>query len=339
MIVTLTANPSLDRTVALPGPLLRGAVQRADAVSEEPGGKGVNVCRALTASGARALAVLPGADADPLITALAGTGVPYATLPISSALRSNITLTEPDGTTTKINEPGPVFTAAAQEQLLALLVRSCRTADGPARWAVLAGSLPPGLPADFYALAIHALREALGAQAPAVAVDSSGPPLLGALLHHAAPDLVKPNAEELAEASAVATGEELEEDPALAAAAARVLIRQGAKAVLATLGGKGALLVTTEGCWMGVHPPIVPRSTVGAGDSSLAGYLLAAVAGASPQDCLRQAVAHGAAAAALPGTALPAVADTTPEAVTVSAIVPAPLPATPAPAGTGQEED
>ena len=65
MIVTLTANPSLDRTVALPGPLERGEVQRAVSVSQESGGKGVNVSRALVASGLETVAVLPGGDSDP----------------------------------------------------------------------------------------------------------------------------------------------------------------------------------------------------------------------------------------------------------------------------------
>ena len=70
MIVTLTANPSLDRTVALPGPLLRGEVQRAVSVRQESGGKGVNVSRALVASGLKTVAVLPGAEADPVLAGL-----------------------------------------------------------------------------------------------------------------------------------------------------------------------------------------------------------------------------------------------------------------------------
>lgn len=338
MIITLTANPSLDRTVALPGALVRGEVQRADSVSVEPGGKGVNVCRALTASGARTLAVLPGDSTDPLLIALAQASIPFLNLPIGEPIRSNITLTEPDGTTTKVNEPGPEIGAREQEQLLDLLVAACRSAAEPARWVVLAGSLPPGLPADFYAVASHALREQLTDPAPLVAIDSSGPALLGAMLHQAAPDLLKPNGEELAEVTGVGTGEQLERDPALAAGAAQLLLAQGVSAVLATLGSKGALLATPAGSWFASHPPIIPRSTVGAGDSALAGYLLAAVDGGSPPDCLRQAVAHGAAAAALPGSALPALADTTPEAVTVTEITPAPVAGLSA-SGAGQEEN
>ena len=322
MIVTLTANPSLDRTVELPGTLLRGAVQRAAAVAEESGGKGVNVCRALTASGVVSMAVLPGADADPVMAGLQQAGVPYLNLPIQAPLRSNITLTEPDGTTTKINAPGPVLSPVEQEALIALVVGACtpKEGSGPVSWLVLAGSLPPGVPADFYALVANAVRERLGADAPRIAIDSSGPPLTGALLHGAAPDLLKPNAEELAEATGFSTEAALEADPLLAVRAAGILLERGVGATLVTLGAKGALLVTAEGSWLATRPPVQARSTVGAGDSALAGYLLAEVAGVPPADCLRQAVAHGAAAASLPGTTLPALSETDPAAVTVTAL-------------------
>ena len=322
MIVTLTVNPSLDRTVQLPGTLTRGAVQRAAAISEDPGGKGVNVSRALTASGLPSIAVLPGRDDDPVVTGLRTAGVSYANLPIASALRSNITLTEPDGTTTKINVPGPSLEATEQEALISLLVSACAPGgEGPpASWLVLAGSLPPGASPDLYALAAHAVRQRFGADSPRIAIDSSGPPLLEALLHNAAPDLLKPNAEELAEVTGIGTEEELESDPLLAVSAARTLIARGVGAVLATLGPKGALLVTADGAWQATRPPVEARSTVGAGDSSLAGYLLADAAGATPADCLRQAVAHGAAAASLPGTTVPTLAQTDPGAVTVTEI-------------------
>ncbi|MFJ7749757.1 1-phosphofructokinase family hexose kinase [Arthrobacter sp. NPDC097144] len=322
MIVTLTVNPSLDRTVELPGVLVRGAVQRAAAISEEPGGKGVNVCRALTASGVESVAVLPGRDEDPVMAGLRAAGIRYVNLPLDSAVRSNITLTEPDGTTTKINMPGPPLSAAEQEDLIALLVSACASGeDGtPASWLVLAGSLPPGAAPDLYALVAHAVRQRFGASAPRIAIDSSGPPLLGALLHNAAPDLLKPNAEELAEVTGVGSEDALEADPLLAVEAARTLIAKGVGAVLATLGPKGALLVTAEGAWQATRPPVEPRSTVGAGDSSLAGFLLANVAGDPPGDCLRQAVAHGAAAASLPGTTVPTLAQTDPGAVTVTEI-------------------
>lgn len=328
MIVTFTANPSLDRTVALPGPLERGEVQRAVSVSQESGGKGVNVSRALVASGLESLAVLPGADSDPVLAGLRASGVPFVSLPINEPLRTNVALTEPGGVTTKINEPGPLLDADQQEALMKLLLESSRGAS----WVVLAGSLPPGFPADFYATVARRLRSAGNGNPPQIAVDSSGAPLAAAVSSGEAddgsgkPDLLKPNAEELAELAAAAgfaspaTADELEADPAAAAAAAAAVVRSGVGAVLATLGSKGAVLVTADGAWLATHPPVAAVSTVGAGDSALAGYLLAHGQGAAPADCLRQAVAHGAAAASLPGSTVPAVHQTTPDAVTITAL-------------------
>jgi 1-phosphofructokinase len=337
MIVTFTANPSLDRTVALPGPLERGEVQRAVSVSQESGGKGVNVSRALCASGVETLAVLPGADSDPVLAGLRHDMVPFAALEIEEPLRTNVALTEPGGVTTKINEPGPVLSADEQEALISLLLERARGAS----WVILAGSLPPGFPADFYATVARRLRHgatgsgtgpAADGGAPLIAVDSSGAPLAAAVGDASAdamsgkPDLLKPNAEELAELAAAAgyvtalTAEELEADPEAAAAAAAAVVRSGVGAVLATLGSKGAVLVTADGAWLATHPPVAAVSTVGAGDSSLAGYLLAHGRGAAPADCLRQAVAHGAAAASLPGSTVPAVHQTTPDAVTITAL-------------------
>ena len=332
MIVTFTANPSLDRTVALPGPLERGEVQRAVSVSQESGGKGVNVSRALVASGLESVAVLPGADSDPVLAGLREIGVPFVSLPIDEPLRTNVALTEPGGVTTKINEPGPRLDEDQQEALIKLLLESSRGAS----WVVLAGSLPPGFPADFYATAARRIRAAGNGSAPRIAVDSSGAPLAAAMSGDGAgadgtptgsgkPDLLKPNAEELAELAAAAgfataTADELEADPVAAAAAAAAVVRSGVGAVLATLGSKGAVLVTADGAWLATHPPVAAVSTVGAGDSALAGYLLAHGQGAAPADCLRQAVAHGAAAASLPGSTVPAVHQTTPDAVTITAL-------------------
>lgn len=319
MIVTLTPNPSLDRTIELTGVLARGEVQRGLASHQEPGGKGVNICRALKASGIETLAILPGDDTDPVLTALTALGIPHRGLAIGATLRSNVALTEPDGTTTKVNEPGPVLSASQQAELIDLTLAA---AEG-ASWLVLAGSLPPGVPDTFYAEITRKLRARYGAAAPKVAIDSSGAPLAAAVL--AQPDLLKPNAEELAELTGLFDADALEADPQLTVTAALTLIDTGVAAVLATLGAKGAVLVTAEGAWLAQTPPMVAVSTVGAGDSALAGFLLRNAEGASASDCLRQAAAHGAAAAALPGSTVPALNQTRPETVTVTVLTPAPV--------------
>ncbi|WIB26954.1 hexose kinase [Curtobacterium sp. MCSS17_015] len=322
-IVTVTPNPSLDRTIELSGELQRGAVQRATRSTAEPGGKGVNVSRVVVASGGDTTAVLPGDDADPVLLGLATRGIPTAALPIGAALRSNVTVTEPTGTTTKLNEPGPSLAGRLDD--LADLVASTAgaTATGPAaRWVVLAGSLPPGLPDDALAVLVRAVRARHGADVR-IAVDSSGVPFTALLQSGERIDLAKPNAEELAE---VVGGdpEAYEQDPALAAEAAGRLRSRGVDSVLLTLGSAGAVLVTPDGSWTAAAPRITARSTVGAGDSALAGYLLAEVAGVDPAARLAQAVATGAAAAALPGSDVPALDTTDPDAVTVHALGPAP---------------
>jgi len=318
MIVTLTPNPSLDRTIELAGPLARGEVQRAVTTRAEPGGKGVNICRALQASGIPSLAVLPGDPEDPVLIALTRQAIPYLGLAIGAPLRSNVAITEPDGTTTKVNEPGPTLSAQQQRALIDLVIDNAAGAS----WLVLAGSVPPGVPDDFYARIISEIRSSLGVNAPKIAVDSSGGPLAAAAL--ARPDLLKPNGEELAELSGLFDGDTLESNPDLVVDAARVLIDGGVGAVLATLGAHGAILVTAEGSWLAQTPPMVAVSTVGAGDSALAGYLLQSNLGAGPPDCLRQAAAHGAAAAALPGSTVPSQNQTDPHSVTVTELFPVP---------------
>ncbi|GLP78699.1 1-phosphofructokinase family hexose kinase [Mycobacterium antarcticum] len=321
MIVTVTPNPSIDRTVALGTPLTRGAVHRVTSATSEPGGKGVNVARALILAGLDAVAVLPAADDDPMLTALRMAGVTFESVPVSGAVRTNLAITEADGTTTKLNEPGAYLYANA----LAALTEAVVAHAGNASWVVLSGSLPPGVPDDWYADVVARL-----ASAPCqIAVDTSERPLaaLAAGFGTAAPDVIKPNAEELA-GLVGASPEELEAaaaqgDPTPVVAAANQLIERGAKTVLVTLGAAGAILVDACGSWMAAPPPISPRSTVGAGDSSLAGYVRAAVGGAEPPRRLQMAVAYGSAAAALPGSALPTPSQIDLNAVRVYAISPA----------------
>jgi 1-phosphofructokinase len=307
MIVTVTPNPSIDRTIALDSPLTRGAVHRVASVSTEPGGKGVNVARALILAGLDAVAVLPAAAGDPLLAALDASGLAYRAITVSAAaVRTNIAVTESDGTTTKLNERGTAVDPATAEALTQAVVESAAHAS----WVVLSGSLPPGLPSRWYADVV-ALVAPLDCR---VAVDTSDEPLaaLAASLERAAPDLIKPNSEELA--SITGTSAEALEiaaaqgDPEPVVAAARKVIDRGARGVLATLGAAGAVLVDQTGSWFATSPPIAVRSTVGAGDSSLAGYLCADVAGADAPEKLRMAVAYGSAAASLPGSALPSPA-------------------------------
>ncbi|EFQ83640.1 1-phosphofructokinase [Aeromicrobium marinum DSM 15272] len=295
MIVTLTPNPSIDRTVTLAGALERGGVVRSTSTVDEPGGKGVNVAQVVRLAGHRAVAVLPGDHDDPLLRLLRELGLPHRTVATGSPARVNLTLTEADGTTTKINAPGP---ALATEHHRALIRDVAREASG-ARWAVLCGSLPPGVHPGYYADVVDRVD---GAR---IALDTSGPALAAALERCADRiAVIKPNAHELGELLGVPSTI-LEEDPSRAHRLVQPLLDRGLGEVLLTLGSRGALLLTADGAWSAAPPPVTPRSTVGAGDSALAGYLIADLMGRGPAERLASAVAHGSAAASLPGSRMP----------------------------------
>lgn len=292
MIVTFTPNPSLDRTLEVEA-LDRGEVVRAHAVRSDPGGKGVNVSRALAANGHPSRAVLPlgGADGALLASLLQGLGIEVASVPIADAIRSNVTVVEPDGTVTKVNAPGPHLSVVEVE---ALLARAVAAADG-AGWVVASGSLAPGTPEDLYARLAAAVRP-VGAR---VAVDTSGPALERVLA--AGPDVLKPNEEELSEVTGV-----VPETLGDVVVAASELRSKGVKTVLVSLGPSGAVLVDGGNAFHAESDDIVPRSTVGAGDALLAGFL---AAGGDGPEALAEGVAWGAAACVLPGTAVPGPGD------------------------------
>lgn len=299
MILTVTANPSIDRTVELDAPLAHGAVQRAVATREEAGGKGVNVARVIATAGGDTVALLPAHRGDPLLALLDDVALPYRAVHVEANVRTNVTIVDPDGTTTKINAAGAPIDDATNAELTALVTELASDTG----WVALCGSLPPGLPDDWYARLVVSLTGG-GAR---IAVDTSGGPLRAVAQPGVA--LLKPNADELAELvgghghaieAAAAAG-----DFGPAAAASHRLAARTGGAVLTTLGAAGALLTTGARSWSATPPPITPRSTVGAGDASLAGYLLAEVDGAGPPERLRRAVAYGSAAAALPGTQPP----------------------------------
>lgn len=295
MIVTLTPNPSIDRAVTIDA-LHRGEVHRATSSRIDPGGKGVNVSRALAAQGADTVAVLPagGPEGHLMEELLDAAGVARRSVPVTGGLRMNVSVLEPDGTTTKLNEPGPTLSGAEVDALLGQALDAARTAT----WVVGCGSLPPGAPADLYARLVARGRD-LGVR---VAVDSSGAPMVAAVA--ARPSLVKPNHEELAEL----VGHDL---PTLGDvhAAARDLVADGIEVVAVSLGGDGALLVTADELVHARATITTPLSTVGAGDCMLAGLLHGLSSGMTPADALAAAVTWGAAAVTLPGSRVPAPDD------------------------------
>lgn len=298
MIVTVTANPSVDQTLHLEVFVHQG-VNRVQSTQREPSGKGVNVSLALQTAGTPTTAVLPagGPTGAELTDLLAGTGLPVRIVAIAGSIRSNISLVEADGATTKVNEPGPRLS----EDEVARLLDEAQTAGGAGDWLAYCGSLPDGFTADHLGRAIRTGRDA-GRQ---VAVDTSEAALLTLLggPGDQLPTVVKPNTHELA----LATGRSLRTLGDVVEAA-QVLLDRGVTTVLVSLGGDGAVLLDRYGALHGTAPVSRVVNTVGAGDSFLAGYLHARHHDDDArEEALSTALRWGAIAVQHAGTVFPGV--------------------------------
>ena len=296
MIVSVTLNPSLDRTVEVDR-LERGAVLRTSAPILEPGGKGVNLTRALSRNGIASIAVLPvgGPEGAELSTLLDAAGVTTRLVPVSGRTRSNLTIAEPDGTVTKLNEPGSSLSTADFSVLSEVLSGLVTARD----WVVFSGSIPPECSGDQLIALMTAVTD-LGAS---LAVDTSGEALTAAII--ARPRVIKPNRAELAEA----VGRELDSISDVIAAAEELRVL-GVERVLVSLGADGAVLVGEHGAIVGESRVLGMRSTVGAGDCFLAGFLSKFSTDESDEGAaMVEALAWGAAAVSLPGTSVPGPGD------------------------------
>jgi 1-phosphofructokinase len=292
VIITVTPNPSIDRTLEIAS-LTPGGVHRATAEHEEPSGKGVNVSRALTRNGVASLAILPvgGSSGAQLELLLRAEQVDSDTIPISEAIRVNISLTEPGGRATKINATGPKLSAAELRRLTDTLLDRVHEGD----WVVASGSLPRGVDCDYYATVCRLVHEA-GVR---FALDTSGEPFLAGL--SAGPDVIKPNIEELEEAVGRPIGTLGD-----AVGAAQQLIERGARSAVVSMGPDGALLIRPDQVLHAWAQALNPRSTIGAGDALLAGFI---AGGGDGEKALREAVAWGTAAVGMEGSHVPIVTE------------------------------
>lgn len=285
-VVTVTVHPALDWTVGVQN-LSPGAVNRAEDLGARPGGKGINVAAALAAHGRQvaALGFLGRENAGPFDDFLKRHHISDGFIRVPGVTRTGIKIVDPvRGETTDFNFNGPSPSTAEQQDLLDALSRI----DAP--WCVLAGSLAPGLPLDFYPTAINRLR----ARGVRVALDTSGPALAAAL--GAAPDVIKPNEHELS----ALIGRPLPDEAAVLAAA-RTIASAGVGLVVVSRGSAGALFVTKDQAVRAVPPAITVRSTVGAGDAMVAGIVDSSLEQLTLADLARRATAFSLHALA-PGT-------------------------------------
>lgn len=289
MIVTVTPNPALDITYHLRAPLGPGRVNRVDAVSERAGGKGVNVARVLAANRVDvcALGLIGGATGVIVESLLAAAGVAHDLTTIAGTTRRTVVVAAGSGEVgaTGLWEPGPVVTVPEWDRLRA----TYRSYLGKADAVVLAGSLPPGVPAHAYGDLIG-LANAAGVP---VILDADGAALRAGLA--ARPAVTKPNAQELAAAVGLPVI-----DVGSAIVAARRAQAAGARDVVVSLGSAGLVAVTGDRAWAARPPGHLPGNATGAGDAAVAALAVGTVARESWPARLVRAVAWSAAAVTAP---------------------------------------
>lgn len=293
MLLTVTSNPTIDRTLHV-SHLSVGEVHRASAVHLAAGGKGLNVTRAARTLGCPVLATGPLAGhAGRLMADLAvAEGIPaeWYWLP-SGETRTCLLINHDAHDTTVINEPGEPVTAG----VWAGFADHVQTLAAQAQAVAFSGSLPPGVKPT----ALCELARVVVAPERAVYLDSSGTALEAALAQPTGL-VIKINRAELAAGLGVSDYDfSLEK----VLAAGQILLERGAALVVITAGGEGALAITPEGCWQAQAPQINVVSTVGSGDSMLAGLAIARLRGKEVAEALAYGVACGTANAltTLPG--------------------------------------
>ena len=288
MILTITLNPAMDITHRV-ARLDVGGTNRVSDVTEQPGGKGVNVSRVLHQLGHPTVAsgLLAGATGEQLRTGLRGQGIAedFFDSGSTSGTRRTVTIVSGEaGQATVLNEPGP---EAGSVDWLALF-RHLSALIATAELVVLTGSLPPAVPADAYGQ----LAAAAAARAVPVIVDAGGPALLHALT--ARPDLIKPNSDELA----AATGSRD------AVAGGRELVRAGAQRVVVSAGADGMTGLDAVAAWHASPPSLTAVNPTGAGDAAVAALAVGLLAGDDWEGLLRRATAWSAAAVMEPHAGL-----------------------------------
>ncbi|MDQ2701082.1 MAG: 1-phosphofructokinase family hexose kinase [Actinomycetota bacterium] len=283
MIISVTLNAAIDRTVAVPN-FRQGHRHRSVESRTVPGGKGINVARALGLLGRPVVAtgLAGGANGQRVIDQLGEESLLTDFIEISEETRINLAVVDPtSGEQTEINERGPTV---KQDELDAFTHRLDYLAGG-AKLCVLAGSLPPGVDVEFYARLVTTLRS----RGIMVLLDAEGEAMSAGM--RAGPHMITPNqleAEELVghEFETADIFEVLAELIELGPAEAAITLPNGCVAVVGEGPEQRMLEVTID--------PLDPISTVGSGDAFVAGYMAALYDGQSPERCLSYGVACGA---------------------------------------------
>ena len=278
MIVTVTMNPAFDKVLTVPK-LVPGSLNRVRCGPLVPSGKGINVARVIHAWNYPVTAVaLAGEGFERFGSFLTDCGVEHRLINVPGEIRTNIKLIEEQsGVMTELNEPGPVIGEAAIGKLKSELMRHCYQAEV----VVLSGSLPPGVPAEFY----EDLTRELNGYGVRVVVDASGPAMRHAL--KGSLFAIKPNRVEAQEI----LGAKDQPDTLLM----QQLQELGACHAILSLGSQGAYFAYGDHTLWAIPPRVRVANPAGAGDTLLATYLVGVLSGWSFRDCVARATAAAAA--------------------------------------------
>ncbi len=294
MIYTITLNPARDRSLTIEG-FAAGKVNRVREVRNDPGGKGINVSKAIQALGGSsvACAILGGEAGIYIEHSLAEMGIDRLIVHSKCETRTNIKISDPlNHTTTDINEPGHCDPQEAA-QLFDEVEKRIQLGD----LCVISGKL------DVRAVDLAGRIQKLSGCGARVLLDTQGEALKIGV--QASPFLIKPNDEELSEL----TGCAAQDEHALTCAAMALRMDCGIGIVALSLGARGALFVDEEGAWRAPGLRVDAVSTVGAGDTMMAALAYALWTGMDKQDMYRLALAAGAAAVGCPGSKSPSKAE------------------------------
>lgn len=292
-IVTLTMNPALDKSTRTATVVAEDKL-RCETLQVEPGGGGINVARAIHKLGGESLLLytaggMAGQEFEMLLQTQGLSGQP---IPIAGSTRESFTVFEESSRHQyRFNMPGPTLTETEWRQALELLA-----ALPQPDYLVASGSLPPGVPDDFYAL----VAGQMAGTKTRVVIDTSGRALRTLVRHPAPVYLIKPNLAELAELA----GEDLNDDEEIINAAQRIIDESGIQQIVVSLGAGGVIIVDDQRAARQRTPTVPIRSKIGAGDSTMAGIVLALARGLPGSEAIRFGVAAGAAAVMTPGSEL-----------------------------------
>lgn len=289
-ILTLTVNPAIDRIVTVDRLVFE---DRAYILSTDfaAGGRGINAARVLKNFGAKILAITTsgGEGGKRLEEKLSADGFPVELVKIKNHIRTNLTISDRQGLSVKLNEQGPMLADSEFGRLRKAVEKHLSGAT----WLMLCGSLPPGVPPDFYAKLIHIAEK----NKVHTLLDTDGDPLQPGV--EAGPTVVTPNqseAERLLGRALITRTHNIE--------AVQRIKAMGAKHALLSLGSRGVIAASPDGVFEVLPPRIDAVCPIGAGDAMGAAFVWAMSRGNSFEDSVRWGVAAGTASAKLPGIQL-----------------------------------